>query len=107
MELAAMPKEFQTRYDNIRNEYLSLQDDINKYKVSQLPRYVSVLRFLDEIGLTSDYAEMTDLAERATLKSYAKGVPVRSGYTHLGVLNCYLEEILEDCLDEMMLEDED
>lgn len=107
LNMRELLSDLQHRYTKLGQDYKQLQDDLREYQLSTIPRYVSILAYLDEVGVQMDYDEMKEFAEiaRNTSMRYAK--PIKTGATPLGTMYCFLEDVLADALEAMTDPDED
>lgn len=103
--LQTIPQELTQPYQDLVKSYESFLKAREDYMVSKLPRYVSIPQFYAELGLLANYDEMKELAFIAEGISVARGKSIKRGESPIGVLYCYLEEILDESFDEMTLED--
>jgi len=87
--------------------YSAYKNAEREYMVASTPRYVSVLTYVDEIGVQMDYGQYKELAEKARRLSIRYAKPIRQGSTEVGVLLCFLEEVLDEAFEEMTLPDEE
>lgn len=103
--LQTLPNELKQPYEDLVQSYYDFNRAREDYLTSKLPRYVSIPQFYSELGLLTNYDEMKELAFLAEGISVARGKTVKRGESPIGVLYCYLEEILDEAFDEMTLED--
>lgn len=100
-----LPTHLREDYSRIVHDYNKLINDVKDYQTSLIPRYVSIPRYFDELGLKPSYQDMLKLAEIA--QNQARG-QFKIGKTYIGDLLCFNEDLLDKCLDLMTLEgDED
>lgn len=102
--MLSIPTEIKPAYDELVKSYKNYKRAENDYLLSKIPRYVSVPQFFDELGLKPSYQEMKQLAFLAEDISVARGKQVKRGESPIGVLYCFLEEILDEAFNEMTLE---
>lgn len=101
---AVLPNHLRQDYTTVANAYKKLLDDIQDYQTSLLPRYVSIPRYFEELGLTASYQDMLKLGEMALQQSRSN---YKVGETALGQLRCFHEDILDKCFDLMTLEEDE
>jgi hypothetical protein len=94
-----LPQHLRQDYNNVANAYKKLLDDVQEYQTSLLPRYVSIPKFFEKLGLTASYQNMLKLGKMASERAGIGQIKV--GDTHIGQLRCFREELLDECFDEM------
>lgn len=87
--------------------YSAYKNAEREYMVASTPRYVSVLAYVDEIGVQMNYDQYKELAEIARGLSMRNAKPIRTGTTPIGTVYCFLEELLDEAFEQMTLPDED
>lgn len=107
LNLYNLPSDLQHRYTKLSQEYKSFAADLRDYRLSKIPRYVSVPQYIDEIGVQMDYDDMKEMAEIARGISLRQMNPIRTGTTPIGTLYCFLEEILDQAFEVMALPEDD
>lgn len=107
LNMRELPSDLQHRYTKLGQDYKQLQDDLREYQLSKVPRYVSAMQYVDEIGVQMDYDQYKELAEIARNLSIRYAKPIRQGSTEIGVLYCFLEEILDEAFEAMTLPDDE
>lgn len=101
MSYTTLPEHLQKRYAAIQQEWTDLQKDHQQYILESIPKYVSVPKYFEVLGLKPSYEEMKTLADLATDASRRSLKPIKTAMTSLGSLFCYYESILDSCFDEM------
>lgn len=94
-----LPQHLRQDYNQVAGAYKKLLDDIQDYQTSLLPRYVSVPRYFEELGITAAYEDMLKLGKMASERAGIGQIKV--GDTHIGQLRCFREELLDACFDEI------
>lgn len=56
-----IPQHLRQDYNSVANAYKKLLDDVKEYQTSLLPRYVSIPKYFEELGLTASYQDMLKL----------------------------------------------
>lgn len=96
---AVLPNHLHQDYTTVANAYKKLLGDIQDYQTSLLPRFVSVPRYFEELGITATYENMLKLGKMASERAGIGQIKV--GDTHIGNLLCFREELLDECFEEM------
>lgn len=96
-----VPVYFIQEHKRIVEKYNNLRRSIEEYQKSLLPRYVSIPKFFEELGLVATYEEMLKMGNMAA--SRAKLGEIKSGDTSIGVLYCFKESLLDECFDDMTI----
>lgn len=107
LNMRELPSDLQHRYNKLSQEYKAFAEDFRDYRLSTIPRYVSVMQYVDELGVQMNYDQYKELAEIARNLSVRYAKPIRQGSTEIGVLLCFLEELLDEAFEQMTLPDED
>lgn len=105
MSTQILPQHLQERFDVIVDDLKELQEDFEQFKVSQIPTFYAVWRYLEDMGIEMSYDEAQDLAEKARNISLRRGIPVKSKMTFAGNLLCFHEDALDEAFE--ILTDED
>jgi hypothetical protein len=96
---AVLPNHLRQDYTTVANAYKKLLDDIQDYQTSLRPRFVSVPRYFEELGITATYENMLKLGKMASERAGIGQIKV--GDTHIGQLRCFREELLDECFEDM------
>lgn len=99
-----LPQHLRQDYTTVANAYKKLLDDVKEYQTSLIPRYMSIPKYFEELGLTASYQDMLKLGEMALQQSRSN---YKVGETALGHLRCFHEDILDKCFDLMTFEDDE
>lgn len=94
-----LPSHLRQDYTNVANAYKKLLDDVQDYQTSLIPRYVSIPRYFEELGITATYENMLKLGKMASERAGIGQIKV--GDTHIGNLLCFREEMLDMCFEDM------
>lgn len=105
MHLNDLPQDLRSRYTELQKSYTNFKNDLHDYHMSKIPRYLSVPQFFTEHDIQVNYQEMRVLSDMARIASIRQMKPIRTGSSEIGMLFCFLEEILEDCYSDMTAND--